>query len=126
MLREFQEEIAKLKEQLASAATGSSSDGSADAAIPSADAHTRLQSAIADTWIDPEELERMRQHLETELRTEYSNSGMELDDEALAQVSHASVSDAGPDTGSQRTAIGWAAPLANLVPQTSSAPCQRR
>lgn len=86
MLREFQEEIAKLKEQLASAATGSSSDGSADAAIPSADAHTRLQSAIADTWIDPEELERMRQHLETELRTEYSNSGMELDDEALAQM----------------------------------------
>lgn len=94
MLREFQEEIARLRAQL-EAGGGASGEASG---VDGAEATASLQqlqhggaglqgaAAAAGPELDPEEVARMRQQLEGELRAEYSSSGQAVDASALAQV----------------------------------------
>lgn len=87
MLREFQEEIARLKAELAAAGSGggtldSSSNNNAGDVGSSA-----AMSGAAAAALSEEEVARMRQQLEDELRAEYSSGGgAELDSATLEQV----------------------------------------
>lgn len=89
MLREFQEEIARLKAELASAGDGGiapANDSSCDAAGQRESESGRQTELLSCSGLDPEEVARMRQQLEEDLRAEYSNGGAELDAATLEQV----------------------------------------
>lgn len=97
MLREFQEEIARLRAQLAAeGGGGSSSDGSGEGSARSGsldggidgrghDAGAAAAGAEA-AELSPEEVAAMRAQLESELRAGHSGGEGALDDAALAQV----------------------------------------
>ncbi|PRW20706.1 kinesin KIF3B [Chlorella sorokiniana] len=80
MLREFQEEIERLKAELAAGGSGGSSLGGSSSSS-SSDA-----AADAAAELSEEEVARMRQQLEEDLRAEYSSGGAELDAATLEQI----------------------------------------
>lgn len=92
MLREFQEEIARLKAELAAAGSNGGSAGEdcsseAGAAGGSPGPAPAVGSAAdGETELGTEEVAALRQQLETEMRAEWSSSGTALDGAALAQV----------------------------------------
>lgn len=87
MLREFQEEIARLKAELAGAGSGGSALDSSSSSSSSYDAAGAVSTAAsAAAELSEEEVARMRQQLEDDLRAEYSSGGAELDAAALEQV----------------------------------------
>lgn len=83
MLREFQEEIARLKAELAAAGSGA---GSLESTSSSAGAEASSSAAGSAAELSAEEVARMRQQLEDNLRAEYSGGGAELDAATLEQV----------------------------------------
>lgn len=83
MLREFQEEIARLKAELAASGSAAGSLGSISSSA-GAEASSSAAGSVAE--LSEEEVARMRQQLEADLRAEYSSGGVELDAATLEQV----------------------------------------
>ncbi|PSC68795.1 kinesin KIF3B [Micractinium conductrix] len=90
MLKEYQQEIARLKAQLEAAASGEGfADGGPEGAPDGgsfASSASSTAGAAGQADLDPDEVERMRQQLEAELRAEWSSSGQVVDDAALEQI----------------------------------------
>ena len=88
MLHEFQEEIARLKAELASAGGGDGAAGSGGCANAAAtlQGSSHQDEALFAGGLDPEEVTRMRQQLEEDLRAEHNNHGADLDAATLEQV----------------------------------------
>lgn len=96
MLREFQDEIARLRAELAAAEDGAEPPPESGHVQPGlgADAGTAAGPAelaeggdAGGEELGPGEVARLRRQLEAELRAEYSrSSGLEVDAAALAQV----------------------------------------
>ncbi len=91
MLREFQEEIARLRWQLEAGGDVGGEGPDADGGSAATGATTgQLQASAAALQhkpeLDPEEVARIRRQLEGELRAEYSSAGLAVNAAALAQV----------------------------------------
>ena len=87
MLREFQEEIARLKAELAAAGSGGSTLDSSSNSNNAGGVGHPTSVADAGPELSEEEVARMRQQLEDDLRAEYSSGGgAELDTATLEQV----------------------------------------
>ncbi|KAL4450694.1 hypothetical protein ABPG77_001050 [Micractinium sp. CCAP 211/92] len=89
MLREFQQEIARLRSQLeASGDTGGegfvASGGAATG--PTGELQGGGAALHREPELHPEEVARIRRQLEGELRAEYSSAGLAVDAAALAQI----------------------------------------